>query len=70
MYKSYLKLRQNSIKYFEKHIDYNSFIHILGGIGIGVIITYPFIGIHPIRWGLVFIGLAILGHIYAMTGKK
>lgn len=54
-------------KYLSKNTEFNSALHLIGGIGIGIIITYPLIGIHPVRWGLIFIGVAVIGHIWAAT---
>ena len=56
--------------YLSKHVHYNSFIHVLAGIGIGILITYPLIGAHPVRWGLAFLAIGILGHLYPLTTKK
>jgi hypothetical protein len=61
---------QATEKYFKNHPAYNSLVHILGGVGIGILITYPFIGPHPVRWGVSFFALSILGHLYPMTLKK
>ena len=57
-------------KYFASHVRYNSAIHVLAGIGIGILITYPLIGAHPIRWGLAFLGLGVLGHLYPLIQKR
>lgn len=56
-------------KYFGKHVWFNSSIHVLGGIGIGILIASPIIGIHPVRWGMAFISASILGYIFATTNK-
>lgn len=56
--------------YFKKHPNYNSLVHGVAGIGIGVLITYPLVGAHPLRWGLGLLVLAILGHLYPLTLKK
>lgn len=52
--------------YFNKHAYYNSLVHLGLGIGVGILITYPMVGTHPLRWGAVFVGLAVLGHLYPM----
>lgn len=49
---------------------FNSTIHFIGGIGIGILLTYPLVGQHPVRWGISFIILAVLGHIYALKARK
>lgn len=56
--------------YFGKHVEFNSVVHMLIGIGIGALLTYPVAGIHPVRFGLVFIILGVLGHIWAATHKS
>jgi len=57
-------------KYFRKHPTFNSFTHAVGGIGIGILITYPFVGLHPVRWGVSLLLLSILGHLYAARAEK
>lgn len=58
------------IQYFSKHPTFNATAHLLLGIGIGILITYPMAGSHPLRWGLSFIGLSALIHIYAYFKKN
>ncbi len=48
----------------KNHPAYIGTIHALGGIGIGILIASPIAGIHPVRWGIAFLVLSILGHIY------
>ena len=60
---------QRAEKYFSKHPMFNSAVHVSGGIAIGLLLTYPFAGPHPVRWAFVFGVLALLGHIYAATNK-
>ncbi len=48
----------------KKHPAYIGTIHALGGIGIGILIASPIAGVHPIRWGVAFLVLSILGHLY------
>lgn len=57
-------------KYFKNHTMYNSFVHAVGGVGVGILITYPLIGEHPIRWGVGLLALSILGHLYAAYTKN
>lgn len=57
-------------KYFKEHPTYNGFVHILIGIGIGALITYPYFGTHPLRWGVALIVLGLLGHLYPLAIKK
>lgn len=57
-------------KYFKNHPAFNAFVHVLGGIGIGILITYPLIGTHPVRWGIILLALSVLGHLYPTILKK
>ncbi len=70
MLKKYLKYRHKAMKYLGSHVEYNSFVHMIGGVGIGIFITYPLIGPHPIRWAVVFLVISILGHMYASVAGK
>ncbi|MCL5438747.1 MAG: hypothetical protein M1268_02025 [Patescibacteria group bacterium] len=56
--------------YFKKHPMYNSLVHVTIGVGIGILITYPFIGAHPLRWGGIILLIGIIGHIYPVFLKK
>ncbi len=51
--------------FMKKHPEYNAAVHAIGGVGIGLLIAYPVAGIHPVRWGVAFLILSILGHLYA-----
>ncbi len=51
--------------FMKKHPAYNAIVHALGGMAIGILITYPFVGPHPLRWALILSAIALLGHIYA-----
>jgi len=66
MYKKYQKIQ----KYFGKHGHFNAVVHLVVGIGIGIFITYPFVGAHPLRWTIIFLGIGILGHLYPLVGEK
>lgn len=52
-------------KFLSKNTEFNSVIHAMLGIGVGILITYPLIGVHPLRWAIFFIGIAVIGHIWA-----
>lgn len=56
-------------RYFTKHVHYNSAVHIIGGVGIGILIARPYIA-HPLRWGLGLLAISILGHLYPLLAKK
>lgn len=53
------------MEYFKKHPNYNSVVHALGGLGVGVIIASPVAGTHPVRVGVTLLLLSAIGHIYA-----
>lgn len=55
--------------YMKKHPMYNSLVHAIGGIGIGILIASPVAGIHPVRWGAAFLVVSALGHLYAWKSK-
>lgn len=59
------KFYKKMLTYFTKHSSYNAYVHFLGGIGVGFLLAYPLAGIHPVRWGLLFLGLSLAGHIWA-----
>jgi len=63
------KFFKTGMKYFQKHILFSNSIHALGGVGVGILITYPLVGNHPVRWAIIFIVVAIAGHVWAMTHK-
>lgn len=56
---------EKATAYFKKHIAYTSIVHVIGGIGIGIIIASPVAGIHPVRWGIALLIVSLLGHVYA-----
>ncbi len=68
MMKFYRNYEKKATKYLSKYPKYNAIIHVLGGIGIGFLLAYPVAGSHPVRWGLIFLGLSLIGHLWA--GQK
>lgn len=56
-------------QYLKNHLYYSSLIHVIGGIGIGILLVYPVVGTHPMRWGLTLIAISILGHFYPLMIK-
>ena len=62
-----LKETKRMEKYFAKYPSFNSFMHFFGGIGVGFLLTYPLAGTHPVRWGVAFIAISALGHLWAAT---
>ncbi|MCL5125329.1 MAG: hypothetical protein M1511_12685 [Deltaproteobacteria bacterium] len=57
------------MKYFSKHVFYNGLVHVCIGVGLGILVTYPLIGDHPVRWGIAFLAVGVLGHVWAYTQK-
>lgn len=57
-------------KYLSKHVWYNSLLHAIGGLGLGVLLARPMAADHPVRWGVALIAIATLGHLYPLTAKK
>lgn len=55
--------------YFKKFPSYNSLVHVIIGLGLGVLITYPLVGSHPVRWGLGLLVIGLAGHLYPLMGK-
>lgn len=58
------------MKYFKKHPTYLACVHFIGGVGLGILIARPVFASHPVRWGVAFIGLAVVGHVYAWIASK
>lgn len=68
MVKVFLASRKRAITFFSKHVEYNALVHVLGGVGLGVLIagfTFP----NQINWALGLLGVSILGHLYTLTVK-
>jgi hypothetical protein len=61
---------KNGVDYFKKHPAYHGIVHGIGGIGVGILIASPLAGIHPVRWGVAFMAIALLGHLYAASKGK
>lgn len=57
-------------KYMEANAMYNSLVHFLIGLGVGVLITYPYIGIHPVRVGGLLVAVGLAMHLYPLVAKK
>lgn len=68
IYRRFMLGKKGVRKYFSKNPDSNSVTHLLLGIGIGVLVTYPYVGSHPVRWGFGFLAAGALG--YLMAYKK
>lgn len=57
-------------KYFKTHSVYNAVVHSLIGVGVGILLTFPFFSAHPVRWGLSLVAIGIIGHLYPLALKK
>jgi hypothetical protein len=57
------------VKYFSKHPNFNSIVSLFIGIGVGILICRPIIGSHPLRFGLFFLVLGLLGYLYSFLKK-
>jgi hypothetical protein len=64
-----MKIYKNAMKYFGKHPEENGLIHLILGLGLGFLLTYPVAQSHPIRWGVLFIVMGVVGHIWAGMQK-
>lgn len=62
-------LHKNLSEYMAGHPIYNSIVHVVGGVGVGILIARPYV-VHPIRVGLVLLALALLGHIYPLWSRR
>lgn len=65
-----IRLTKTTKDYFKKHVDYNSFVHVIGGMGIGILIASPIADPHPVRWGVTLLAIAVLGHLYPLMTEK
>ncbi|MCL5432992.1 MAG: hypothetical protein M1524_02655 [Patescibacteria group bacterium] len=56
--------------YLKKHPTYSAFVYLITGAGVGVLITYPFVQTHPLRWGGTLVVLGVVGLIYPLFSEK
>jgi hypothetical protein len=54
------------LAFAKKNPVYVAVIHAIGGIGIGILIASPVASVHPVRWGVAFIIISLLGHLYML----
>jgi hypothetical protein len=52
-------------KPLSQNTTYLTIINLLLGIGLGALLTVPAFLPHTARWGALFVGLGILGYLYA-----
>lgn len=65
-----MKYLKKAEAYFSRHVFYGQLIHLIGGMGLGILITYPLVGEHPVRWGLALLAVALIGHLAPWLNKK
>lgn len=56
--------------YFGNHVEFNALTHVIGGIGLGIVIASPLAYPHPLRWGLILLTISLCCHAYALSAKK
>ena len=56
------------IKYYSKHPIYAGFVHLFIGLGLGILIARP-LGVHPVRYGVAFLAIGIVGKLYVIMKK-
>ena len=59
------KSLKKAVKYMKDNPVYHASVHSIGGIGVGILVAGPLAGVHPVRWGVAFVVVAVLGHLYA-----
>jgi hypothetical protein len=58
-------------KYLKDHPLYSATIHLLAGIGVGLLVPDTIvIGNFPNKFGTLFLGLALIGYLYPTSQKK
>ncbi len=58
------------IENIKKHPVHGAVGHFLEGVGVGILITRPWVGIHPLRWGVALIIIGGVIELYPMIWKK
>lgn len=65
----FAKAMKGMDRYFSKHTWQNSFIHLIAGVGIGLLVfSYLKDSANMLGWALLTIGIA--GHFVAFLGNK
>lgn len=59
-----------SVKFFSRNTYYNPVFFLALGLGFGILIARPFIGDHPLRWGMGLVVLGLFGLVYPMMMDK
>lgn len=55
-----------------KDLSCQTIAYVLAGVSIGILITYPIVTSHPIRWALIILTISLACHLYPryLKGKK
>lgn len=69
MYKQWRKAEERLLKFFKAHPRYNATAHLLIGVGLGILMTHEMADPHPLRWGLSFLALGTVVHLYPVLQK-
>lgn len=56
-------------KYVSDYFSYPTVANIVVGIGIGMLLTYPLAGVHPVRWGVSLAVIGILAQLVPLIVK-
>lgn len=70
LYSLKLDMNRDLKKYLSRRPLYNTLVSMLGGMGIGILITYPFVGPHPVRWGVALLAIAAFAYIYPLSSDR
>ena len=62
--------RRKAIKYFGNHVEYNALVHVLGGIGLGILISTFFSFPFSSSIAIFLLVLSLIGHFYTLVAKK
>lgn len=58
------------VKKMAKKSLIHTIANVLVGMGLGVLITYPVVVEHPVRWGVGLVVIGALLRLYQVTSKK
>lgn len=56
-------------KNVQSGINYQMAAHVLLGVGLGILLTYPIVGAHPLRWGIGLLALGVIAYLYPSLAK-
>ena len=61
---------KQTVGFFKKNPTYNAVVHLITGVGLGILATYPLVKEHPVRVGAAFLIVGLCGHLYPYITKK